>query len=238
MKIPRRIFVIFIFGTLAAACSTETVSNEPQASQTISPTATEAFTGVFLSVPSGEAALIDGELAEGEWEDAAAVELNDGSLLYVKTSGGSLYLAVDAQVPGAVNVGILRGDELHILHSSAALGSAVYRRVEGGWQMSKNFDWCCRVSAPDWQFEELLEEEGWLSHNQYWGDDTQTEYQIVIGEETIRINVTYLYRDQSGVAYWPVDLAETDLLQFSTPPEVGDTAIFSELNWGQLEISD
>jgi hypothetical protein len=177
-------------------------------------------------------------LDEGEWEDALVTELNDGSLLYLKYSGDSLYLALDAQVEGIVNVGIIRDGQLQILHSSAALGSAIYENTSEGWQMVKNFEWCCRVSAPESQLEDLLTQEGWLSHNQHYGDSTQTEYRIVVPADHIRIAVTYLFMDQSGSAWWPVDLSQEDLLHYSTPPSIGSLALFSDQDWVTLLVTD
>jgi hypothetical protein len=164
--------------------------------------------------------------------------MSDGSGLYLKYSTESLFLAIDADKAGIVNVGILRNGELQILHSSAALGSAVYQWADPGWEMVKNFEWCCRVSAPESQLEGLLAEEGWLSHNQYYGDTTQTEYQILVPSESLQLAVTFLYRDQSGRAWWPLDLEQEDLLQFSSPPSVGDIAIFSEEGWATLQVSN
>ncbi|MEN8242478.1 MAG: hypothetical protein ABFS17_11190 [Chloroflexota bacterium] len=189
------------------------------------------------SIPSGAPASIDGRIEDGEWGDAAAFELSDGSLLYLKYAEGALYLAVDGLVPGTVNVGVLKDGDLWILHSSAALGSLVFKPFEDRWELEKNWAWCCRSNSGGSEVEALLAAEGWMSHNQFVGNELQTEYLIQVQEEII-ITVTYLFRDGSGAAFWPVDLNEEDLLQFSSPPQVGDRAIFSDDGWVKILVSN
>ena len=48
-----------------------------------------------------------------------------------------------------------------VLHASAALSGAVYRRGDdGGWRLERGFSWCCRQGgdAPD---EEPFAPESW-----------------------------------------------------------------------------
>ena len=49
--------------------------------------------GEFL-VPRGTAPTIDGTIASGEWEDAASIELDEDSTLYLKYANDCLFLAV------------------------------------------------------------------------------------------------------------------------------------------------
>jgi hypothetical protein len=242
MNKPMRGFLIAAAALIISGCAGGQTEDEapnpsPTTVPTSTPTSTPEPTKPEVSIPMGTAPNINGLLKRGEWDNAAVEEMNDGTLLYLMYADDTLYLAVDSEVMGTVNVGILRDGELWILHSSAALGSAVYQLHENGYQLRKTFDWCCRVSSPLSENEQLLAEEGWLSTNQLVGDQTQTEYLIQIPIDEIILSVTYRYRDDSGAAYWPETLAEEDLLKFTAAPRIGDEPFFSTEMWARLIVS-
>ena len=194
--------------------------------------------GPEVFIPTGASPIIDGQLSLGEWDMAETVELSNNGVLAFIYADNAIYVAIDADVLGIVNVGILRNDELWILHSSAALGSAIYQSQDDGWKMIKTFDWCCRSTPNASEYEQLFSTEEWLSTNQYQGNQYQTEYKILIPSDGIFISVTYLYRDGSGAAFWPKTLEEIDLLRFNSQPQVGDIAVFSSDQWAKLIVSD
>lgn len=243
MKKSVLIVLIFVLILIISGCTSSQIPPEtPTPSPTIAPTNTATSTPIpiklEINIPSGTIPTINGRIEEGEWDAAAVEELNDGTLLYLMYSEDALYLALDSEVLGTVNLGILRDGELWVLHSSAALGSVVYQPFADGWQMSKTFEWCCRTTSPLTESEQLLEQEGWLSHNQFVGDQTQTEYLIRIPKDEIIIAVTYRYRDDSDAAYWPETLGDNDLLMFTDPVQVGDMAVFSDEMWAQLIVTE
>lgn len=232
------VLAVLITGCGANTPPVEEIPATPTITASPVPTSTQEIIHALVNIPLGTPAAINGRIEDGEWADAAAFQMSDGSLLYLKYAEGALYLAVDGLVLGTVNVGILKDGELWILHSSAALGSLVFKPIEDGWVLEKNWAWCCRASSAGSETENLLAVEGWLSHNQFVGHEQQTEYKIEIPQEEIVITVTYLFRDGSGAAFWPVVLDEEDLLQFSSPPKVGDQAIFSDAGWVKISVSD
>ena len=73
--------------------------------------------------------------------------MTDGSLLQWIRSGKTLYVALRGHSLGAVNLAIANGDQLWILHSSAALGSVLYATNDERWTLVHDFNWCCRKSA-------------------------------------------------------------------------------------------
>ena len=99
-----------------------------------------------VAVPATNPATIDGTLAAGEWDAAAVETFDDGSELLLMYASGYLYVGLRTNTPGMVvgNVFIQRGDEIAILHSSAALGTAIYQQGEGVWHQVLDFDWRCR----------------------------------------------------------------------------------------------
>jgi hypothetical protein len=237
------IVLIFLFILIISGCvGSQTAVETPPPSPTIAPTSTPTNTPEpekpEIAIPIGTIPTINGRIEEGEWDAAAVEVLNDGTLLYLMYSEDALYLALDSEVLGTVNVGILRDGELWVLHSSAALGSVIYQPQENGWQMRQTFEWCCRTTSPNSDYEQLLAQEGWLSTNQFLGDETQTEYLIKIPKEEIIMAVTYRYRDDSDAAYWPETLGENDLLMFTEAVRVGDMAVFSDEMWVQLIVTE
>ena len=103
----------------------------------------EATDGVIspLVVPAGDHPKIDGIHSPGEWDDALVETFADGSQLLLLRSGDFLYLGIkgkDAEM-FSNNVYINRGDEITILHSSAALGTARYQKIDNIWSQSQDF---------------------------------------------------------------------------------------------------
>ena len=234
-------FVLFTAGWIAGCSANQPAAEEIPAAPSIIPSALPTSTAKIprseINIPVGTPAVIDGQIDPGEWENAAKQELSDGSQMYLMYAEDALYLAVDAKVQGIVNLGVLRNGELWILHSSAALGSAVFQLVDQGWRMSKTYDWCCRMNSSEVGYQNLLATEGWLSTNQYQGDTKQTEFLVQIPVDEITIAVTYLFMDGSGTSFWPQALPETDLLMFSSPPQVGDLSIFTTEEWVKFNRS-
>jgi formylglycine-generating enzyme required for sulfatase activity len=156
---------------------------------------------------------VDGEIGQDEWARAYQDELSDGGEIYLLHSDNYLYLGIRAAGSGS-GVGSLcmvHGDEVAILHSSAALGTAVYERGESGWQQTQDFTWRCRSTsdAPSAQAERdrFLQEEGWLANNGRMGVPGEVEYRIDMPETSLRLAVTYIGPpDFEAVARWPVDL--------------------------------
>jgi hypothetical protein len=66
-------------------------------------------------------------MSTGEWDGAVVETFSDGSQLFLVHCDGYLYLAIRANTPEMIvgNVFVERGDEIAILHSSAALGTAL-----------------------------------------------------------------------------------------------------------------
>jgi hypothetical protein len=88
---------------------------------------------------------------------------------------GYLYLGIRSKTPGMIasNVFIQRDEEVEILHTSAALGTAVYQIKMDGWHQIQDFTWRCRDTSNSEnakaEREEFLLEEGWVGVNTWLG---------------------------------------------------------------------
>ncbi len=194
-----------------------------------------------MSVPAAPAPTIDGAISPGEWDQARREAFADGSELLLMSEGGYLYLAIRSSTPDMIvgNVHLNRGDEITILHTSAALGTAIYQAHPEGWELIKPFSWCCRGTggseADLTERDTFLFEEGWGSVNSRVGTPNELEYQIEMPEKMLRIAVTILRATQTDVKIpWPADL-DDDCLR-PTPGGLPDQMVYSPDSWMVVAI--
>ena len=108
-----RVIVVFaVVAVLVASCTSAESTTSPPPDR-------------VLSVPSGDVPTIGGGMEGGEWDGAASTAMTDGNQLHWMHSGDTLYVALEGGDLGAVNLAIETGGEVWVLHSSAALGSAL-----------------------------------------------------------------------------------------------------------------
>jgi len=192
-------------------------------------------------IPLGGPPALDGTITSGEWSDATVENFADGSELFLMRDGEYLYLGIRAKEPGMIagNVFIQRDDEIFILHSSAALGTAVYRHDEAVWQQTRDFAWRCRDTgnseAAQAERAEFLQDEGWLAANGLMGTPNELEYKIKIPDQEFRLAVVYI---KSTPPYekvpWPASLDDDSIepVQGEMPLEMR----FSPEQWGILDL--
>jgi len=154
--------------TTTAAASTTVATTTTIAAPTTTITLDSNRT---LPVPESVAPAIDGAIGDGEWDKATVTTMTDGSSLLWMRHGRTLYVAVDGSTIGAVNLTLAIDDDIWILHSSAALGSARYQRGGPDWTLAHGFSWCCRNATDSTARLALLEQEGWQANIGFTGDE-------------------------------------------------------------------
>ena len=176
--------------------------------------------GRTLAVPAHQPPTIDGVLTADEWAGSVTVTMTDDSVLHWMHDENTLYMALESGAVGAVNLLISTADETLILHSSAALGSALYVFVSGVWELSHGFDWCCRSATNDSDRLLLLDEQGWQANIGFAGDEGIVEYEVTLPWDGAFVAVSYL-TDTKTSAFWPADLSSEarDHLIGPPPPE-------------------
>lgn len=196
----------------------------------------------LIVVPVGIPPIIDGTFSPGEWDDATVETFADGSQLFLLQARDFIYLGIRANESRMIagNVFIHRGDEIAILHTSAALGTAVYKKGEDGWKQTQDFTWRCRNTGDSESAQaeraEFLKDEGWLAANGLMGIPNELEYKIKIQDRDFRlamvyIKATYPYKKVP----WPAKL-DDDCIQ----PASGGLPLvmqFSPAKWAKLELS-
>jgi hypothetical protein len=191
-----------------------------------------------IVVPAGNEATIDGVLSTEEWERALQIDLDDENQLLLMHASGYLYIGMRGKPESATNICVDQGDQVSILHSSAALGTAVYQLGDGVWERVRDFEWCCRHTTDSTQAQEVLDthlqEEGWVANNAFRGVPEEIEYQIAMPDDSLRLSVNTIqppsYRT---VLSWPKGL-EDDCSRLGPIPE---EAQFSPEGWVTLSVT-
>ena len=199
------------------------------------PTLTDSDTVSTITVPRGNAATIDGTFSSGEWDNALAVELAAGELLLMH-DGAYLYAGIRSDNLGLGSVCVIWDDEISILHSSAALGTATYKRADEGWQKTRDFTWTNRETGSSQQAlekrQEHLERENWLASNGRMGDLNEMEYQIAMTGDQVQLAVAYLLSpDYETTDFWP-DTVGSGCRNFTPAPSgPPQTVNFAPESW-------
>jgi hypothetical protein len=175
----------------------------------------------FTPTPSPSPLIIDGIIYPREWSAAERYEIPGGGDLFLLREGEMLYLAVSGSRPGVLgaNVYLDRGDQVWILHISAALGTAEYTRQGDSWSLVRDFDWQCRTVGND---QAALQEraayfdaEGWSAPNARTGVSNQLEMQIQLQPDT-RLAISLLVPSAVVPFVWPQGLEDDTGKTFSS----------------------
>ena len=189
-----------------------------------------------ITVPQGRAVLIDGVIESEEWADAVLITIDSQADLYLKHADGFLLLGLVTQKPIVGNVLVQTGSEVRILHSSAALGTAVYHEDSDLWIRTKDFVWRCRsrmlTESALAQRDVFLQEEGWLASITYMGEYNHLEYQIADSDTIAKLALVLLTAAQpSDFLVWP-----QDMIQDIFPGPIPAVGQLHPKHWPQLTM--
>lgn len=194
----------------------------------------------YPDLEPGADPVIDGQIKAGEWGEAMVFPFDDDSQLFLLVKGEYLFLAIRAAGEGMIsgNVFLAEGEQISVLHTSAALGTAVYQGDGDQFDKTKDFDWCCRSRIDNQvslaEREEFLQAEGWMGANSFLGAEKDLEYMIPLPEEGGMLAVNFIYVDGDlEKQTWPVGLA--DGVAQNMAGGFPDTLEFSVGNWISLE---
>jgi hypothetical protein len=214
----------------------------PTPTEETPPAAEETRPGPPWSIPQGSIRVLDGLLEADEWAGALVDLLPNGDRVLVMRDKRYLYLGVHTHGSVVGSICVAHGDQVSVLHSSLALGKAVYRREGGTWRLSEGFDWEPWETMPGGNTLErlgnYLEGEGWAANTGYMGDGEALEYQIAIPDEGFRFAVAYLLfgEDVAGeqILSWPREAkdgcANAELITSAAPRSLA----FSPGNWVEV----
>lgn len=189
-----------------------------------------------ITVPNGDPPTLDGKISPGEWGNARQEFFSDGSELLMLHHDGYLYLAIKANNPELIvgNIFVDHAGQVRILHSSAALGTAVYEKGADGWNQTQAFSWQCRAtddgSSAQAEREAFLKKENWLASNSRMGLPQELEYGIATKDSALRLAVTFTrISDTRTRPFWPGYLSDDSVK--SPLGEYPLTMQFSPTTW-------
>ena len=210
------------------------------------------------TAPFGTIPTIDGTFANGEWDDAAVVQVKGGWCFRLKHDGTNLYLGLDG---AGGNIWLDEGDSLRVLHASFALNEVRYARTDDGeWtrlEPSENALFGLQketTAVVAKRMAEHLASEGWTASLIPMGNTPQKEFAVSLdalgipAEERLMQNVEtlpmYIFacpnlpeEELQGRAVWwhwpgPPETADEELLRGHRVETIGSTA----LAWWRVQI--
>ncbi|MBN2556486.1 MAG: hypothetical protein JXA97_11150 [Anaerolineales bacterium] len=197
-----------------------------------------------IAVHAASPPVIDGTLSPGEWDRAHVEHFADGSELLLMHADGALYLGIRSVTEEMIvaNVFLDLGEEIAILHTSAALGTARYAQSADAWHLMQDFDWCCRstLETPAAQAarDAFLQSDGWTSVNTRVGAPNEVEFRIEIpANTTIRLAVNILRSSNPDEKVpWPAYLADACILP--TPGGLPESLQFTPETWTPITLAE
>ena len=189
----------------------------------------------IIEVPSGNPVSIDGSLLENEWEAALKIDLENDAELWLSTSTDYLFLGLRSPAMSYGSICLAQGDQISILHSSAALGTAIYEKGEAGWVLTRDFSWCCRSYAPHSESDAHFETEGWIASTGGMGLQNEMEYQISLDKSALTLAVVFQdVSGQSTVYWWPENLEDGCLDLVKAGGTLPESLQFSPETWMRI----
>jgi len=184
--------------------------------------------------------VIDGILEPGEWDQADLYFFEDESELFLLHDDDHLYLAIRAVSDEMISANVFLASEenIAILHTSAALGTAVYQPAGNTWQKTRDFEWCCRSTIDNASTRAMREAfyhtDNWLGINTYNGTENELEYMIRLtgAEEFLAVNFLRV-NNIVNKQVWPIGINDGPAQQ--TIGGFPDTMDFLPKNWQKLE---
>ncbi|HYI07426.1 MAG TPA: hypothetical protein VEK57_00020 [Thermoanaerobaculia bacterium] len=186
---------------------------------------------------------VDGVITSKEWKDAVRVPLGTGGHAMLQHNGTYLFVALVGRRSGIGSLCTMNKDEVQVLHASAALGTATFKRDGTKWVSNRPFAWTNRdTSASEAAMadrKKFLDTEGWFANAQPVGSPKR-EFQIRIGgrgEIPLTLGfMGFIRKGEFDLSSWPEKLpdgcGELDLAGGYTDREYS----FDPETWGVAEI--
>jgi hypothetical protein len=175
-------------------------------------------TGTALTVPRGGAVTIDGRVDDTEWRNATRIEHPAGTVVRLLRDADYLYVGITSDRQGFASVCVAHGNDVHVLHASAALGAVTYRPSGDVWQSPDTaFRYSMRSTALDdaarSQRATYLAENGWVASTVRMGNDQRSqEMQLSLRRFPLPFSIAlarWLLTTSSSEA-WPATITDHD----------------------------
>ncbi len=193
-----------------------------------------------IEVPKGSTITVDGKMNDDEWKDALTQDLKGGGQLKLKHDGEFLQIGLQGGKPGLSHVYLTDGKDIYVLHASAALGQAIYKKEGEAWQPAQKFNWGLRDQAANSEGSStFLKTNNWLA-SVPTPATTAREYKVAMkfrDGEIFRMAAAFT-NNPTSPQFFPQTLADDtlkpELLFGSEPPDLN----FKTEQWVTLKLKE
>lgn len=202
-----------------------------------------AATQAILPIPYGIVPTLDGALAEGEWDDAAFLRLENDISLYLKHAEGSLYLGVRGQPLAIVTPCFLMGNRIRVLHVSGSLGTLAYELHNGVWKRSQPAVWDCFHDVLDNAAVGCIEghrtAQGWTAANGQLGAPAEYEMEVLVSADPLQMLFLYMLSlPERVLTSWPIDVgAMPEYMDLARSALASESMAFETDQWATLALA-
>ncbi len=194
----------------------------------------------ITEVPRGSTVTIDGKMNEDEWKDALTQDLKNGGSIKLNHDGEFLQIGLNGGKSGLSHVYLTDGKDVFVLHASAALGMAVYRKEGEMWQPIQKFKWELRDQTANSEASSAyLKTNGWLASVTATSSN-EREYRVSMkfkDGDNFRLVAVYVGNPTSP-QFFPNTIADDTLkpqLLFGSEPA---NLNFKFEQWATLKLKD
>lgn len=198
-------------------------------------------TETSIRVPKGNAITLDGKVTDEEWKPALRQELSGGGEVRLMHDGAYLLVGVKGTSQGLGHLYVSVGQDIYVLHASAALGAAIYRRDAGGvWQPAQTFKWEMRDQSQSAEAlvarAAYLKSNGWVASTIGMGNPNELEFKLAGNfKQGDELTLAVVYGMPPGAPrFWPKTVADDCLKQQlifgQTPPGLQ----FKPASWARV----
>jgi len=190
-----------------------------------------------LDVPRAAAPVIDGTIVAEEWKSATRIELTNGGHALLQHDGTFFYLAITGPRTGIVSLCMPAGEDVHVLHASAALGTAVFKDS----RVTRDFVWTNRDTKDTAARDKFLDAEHWFANaTPPTALSKEREMQIAIaGRKEIPLTVAFMSfapNEEQLIHVWPAALADGCASIDLAAGKTAGPLTFDRATWGVVKI--
>lgn len=190
-----------------------------------------------LDVPRAAAPVIDGKIHADEWKSATRVELTNGGHALLQHDDQQLYIAIKGPRTGIGSLCSSVGNDVAILHASAALGTALFQNGK----VTRDFVWTNRDTKDTAARDKFLAAEHWFANaTPPTALSNEREFQIEIaGRRDIPLTLAFLSfapNEDQQIHVWPPALKDACASIDLAAGKTEGVLTFDRATWGVLRL--
>ncbi|MEO0558834.1 MAG: hypothetical protein AAF170_11695 [Bacteroidota bacterium] len=194
-----------------------------------------------VPIPQGSTVDMDGTLESTEWAQAHRLPLEGGGSVLLQHDSDAVYIGFEALPDGWAHVYLSESDSVHVLHASAALGTATYARQGDLWRPVRSFTWEVRGQTLT---EELraarrafLSREGWAASTMAMGTPGEIEFRIERAWIDASDAIAFVYSTgPDAILHSPEALSDATVAPLLVRGDTPDSLRFETPQWHQLDL--